>query len=172
MCLGGYGMTKRSSHQKHPPKLHPTPHPLPPQPGVGINAFLFLARPCFQGKPNDAMTSMQVTSKKEQTGGIEWLPLEVFAAFSGEEGGGRGWIDEGRGKCTEIKIKNTQRSKWEPSRLTSGKRDEGGREGWRGGGWRWWWWRRKGGGTLLLHINGCRSNSQGLLEGKKGGEEK
>lgn len=127
-------MTKRSSHQKHPPKLHSTPHPLPPQPGVGINAFLFLARPCFQGKPNDAMTSMQVTSKKEQTGGIEWLPLEVFAAFSGEEGGRRGWIDEGRGKCTEIKIKNTQRSKGEPSRLTSGKRDGGrarGVEGWR-----------------------------------------
>lgn len=80
------------------------------------------------------MTSMQVTSKKEQTGGIEWLPLEVFAAFSGEEGGRRGWMDEGRGECTEIKIKNTQRSKWEPSRLTSGKRDGGrarGVEGWR-----------------------------------------
>lgn len=118
------------------------------------------------------MTSMQVTSKKEQTGGIEWLPLEVFAAFSGEEGGGRGWIDEGRGKCTEIKIKNTQRSKWEPSRLTSGKRDGGRARGVEG-------WRLEvvveeegGGGTLLLHINGCRSNSQGLLEGKKGGEEK
>jgi len=27
------------------------------------------------------------------------------------------------------------------------------------------------GGTLLLHINGCRSNSQGLLEGKKGEEK-
>lgn len=40
---------------------------------------------------------------------------------------------------------------------------EGGREGWRGGGGGWRW-----GGTLLLHINGCRSNSQGLLEGKKG----
>lgn len=23
------------------------------------------------------------------------------------------------------------------------------------------------GGTLVLHMNGCRSNSQGLLEGKK-----
>lgn len=42
---------------------------------------------------------------------------------------------------------------------------EGGREGWRGGGGGW---RLGGGGTLLLHINGCRSNSQGLLEGKKG----
>lgn len=71
------------------------------------------------------------------------------------------------GKCTEIKIKNTQRSEWEPSRLTS-RRGDGGRarevEGWR--------WRLEVGGTLLLHINGCCSNSQGLLEGKKGGEEK
>lgn len=51
------------------------------------------------------MTSMQVTSKKEQTGGIEWLPLEVFAAFSGEEGGGRGWIDEGRKNAQKSKLK-------------------------------------------------------------------
>lgn len=53
-------------------------------------------------------------------------------------------------------------------RLTSGERNDGGRarEGWREEekeeGW------REGGG-LLLHINGCRSNSQGLLEGKKKG---
>lgn len=95
---------KKYSHQKKPPN-YTLPQPPPPQPGVGINAFLFLARPCFQGKPNDAMTSMQVTSKKEQTGGIEWLPLEVFAVFSGEEGGGRGWTDEGRENAQKSKLK-------------------------------------------------------------------
>lgn len=80
----------------HPP-IRPTDRPNtpppPPRPGFGINVLLFLARPCFQGKPNDAMTSMQVTSKK-QTGGIEWLPLEVFAAFF-LSGGRRRWIRMG-----------------------------------------------------------------------------
>lgn len=75
------------------PTDRPNTPPPPPRPGLGINVLLFLARPCFQGKPNDAMTSMQVTSKK-QTGGIEWLPLEVFAAFflSGER---RRWMRMG-----------------------------------------------------------------------------
>lgn len=81
----------------HPPSDRPTDRPNtpppPPRPGFGINVLLFLARPCFQGKPNDAMTSMQVTSKK-QTGGIEWLPLEAFAAFF-LSGGRRRWMRMG-----------------------------------------------------------------------------
>lgn len=57
-------------------------------------------------------------------------------------------------------------------RLTSGERNDGGRAR---GGWReeekeeGWREGMEGGGGLLLHINGCRSNSQGLLEGKKKG---
>lgn len=100
---------RKHTHSPIQPPIRPTDRrntpPPPPRPGFGINVLLFLARPCFQGKPNDAMTSMQVTSKK-QTGGIEWLPLEVFAAFF-LSGGRRRWMRMGvRGDDRIFRNKN------------------------------------------------------------------
>ncbi|CAB1418088.1 unnamed protein product [Pleuronectes platessa] len=103
------------------------------------------------GKPNDAMTSMQVTSKK-QTGGIEWLPLEVLQHFperrrrrsrrrreeEEEEEEDRGkWIkikeeEEGKRGRRRNKINTGANEGGEAMRLTSGKREDGGWRRWGG----------------------------------------
>lgn len=48
-------------------------------PGAGwINVLLFLGAPCFQGRPNDAMTSMRVSRRLEELSGFHLELLQYF----------------------------------------------------------------------------------------------
>lgn len=54
-------------------------HPRQANPGAGwINVLLFLGAPCFQGRPNDAMTSMRVNRRLEELSGFHLGLLQYF----------------------------------------------------------------------------------------------
>lgn len=54
-------------------------HPRQANPDAGwINVLLFLGAPCFQGRPNDAMTSMRVNRRLEELSGFHLGLLQYF----------------------------------------------------------------------------------------------
>lgn len=92
-------------------------HPRQANPSAGwINVLLFLGAPCFQGRPNDAMTSMRVNRRLEELSGFHLGLLQYFLQ--------KGWKRVQNGsifspKCIENRGESKCRSDNDHSGITS-----------------------------------------------------